>query len=107
MCVPLIVRPSSVLIGAKPKGLSWVPVETGINNAPGQTISSDRGEVQRHLDQDAAELPFQAHFAHVKVRDQRATSLTSQSNFVTVSALFDTINVPPHLKPSVAFIDRD
>ncbi|GFZ50626.1 hypothetical protein JCM24511_08384 [Saitozyma sp. JCM 24511] len=70
-----------------PKGLSWVPVETGINNAPGQTISSDRGEVQRHLDQDAAELPFQAHFAHVK------------SNFVTVSALFDTINVPPHLKP--------
>jgi hypothetical protein len=84
-----------------------VPVETGINNAPGQTISSDRGEVQRHLDQDAAELPFQAHFAHVKVRDREGTSLTPQSNFVTVSALFDTINVPPHLKPYVSWYSSD
>lgn len=96
-----------MLTSAKPKGLSWVPVETGINNAPGQTISSDRGEVQRHLDQDAAELPFQAHFAHVKVRDREGTSLTPQSNFVTVSALFDTINVPPHLKPYVSWYSSD
>jgi hypothetical protein len=44
-----------------------VPVETGINNALGEVISSDKGEVQRYLDEDGGELPFQAHFAHVKV----------------------------------------
>ncbi|KAK8858824.1 hypothetical protein IAR55_003054 [Kwoniella newhampshirensis] len=70
-----------------PAGLTWVPVETAINNVAGEKVRSDHGEVQRHIDGDAVELPYQVHFSHVK------------SNFVVVNALFDTINLPMHLRP--------
>jgi hypothetical protein len=43
--------------------------------------------VQKHIDQDGSDLPYQTHFSHVK------------SNFVTVTALFDTIAVPAELRP--------
>lgn len=38
-----------------------------MTNVPGKEIKSDQGELQRHVDKDAVELPFQAHFAHIKV----------------------------------------
>ncbi|OCF75418.1 cytoplasmic protein [Kwoniella mangroviensis CBS 8886] len=70
-----------------PAGITWVPVETAINNAKGQDLKVDQGEVQKYIDADGAELPYQAHFSHVK------------SNFVIVSALFDTFGLPTHLAP--------
>jgi hypothetical protein len=51
----------------QPKTLTWVPVETAINNAKGQDLRADRGQVQQHIDADGADLPYQAHFSHVKV----------------------------------------
>ncbi len=50
----------------QPASLTWVPVETAINNIPGQRVKSDQDALQRHLD-TGDPLPFQAHFAHVKV----------------------------------------
>ncbi|OXG18692.1 cytoplasmic protein [Cryptococcus neoformans Tu401-1] len=70
-----------------PSGLTWVPVETAINNAINDNVKSDGGEVQRFVDAEGHRLPYQTHFSHVK------------SNFVVVVALFDTIDVPIHLKP--------
>ncbi|WVO17244.1 hypothetical protein L204_104936 [Cryptococcus depauperatus] len=70
-----------------PNGLTWIPVETAINNAKSDTIRSDTGHLQKHIDSDASTLPYQVHFSHVK------------SNFVVMAVLFDTIDVPAHLKP--------
>ncbi|WWC71010.1 uncharacterized protein I206_104963 [Kwoniella pini CBS 10737] len=70
-----------------PAGISWVPVDTAINNAKVQNLKVDPGLLQKHVDADAAELPYQAHFSHVK------------SNFVVVTALFDTFGLPTHLAP--------
>nr|XP_019045357.1 cytoplasmic protein [Kwoniella bestiolae CBS 10118]OCF24287.1 cytoplasmic protein [Kwoniella bestiolae CBS 10118] len=72
-----------------PAGISWVPVETAINNAKGETIKADSGEVQRYVDADGVELPYQVHFSHVK------------SNFIIVTALFDTFGLPTHLAPYI------
>ncbi|WWC88419.1 uncharacterized protein L201_003330 [Kwoniella dendrophila CBS 6074] len=72
-----------------PSGISWVPVETAINNAKGQQAKVDNGEVQKHVDADGIDLPYQAHFSHVK------------SNFVVVTALFDTFGLPSHLAPYI------
>lgn len=55
-------------IVTQPSGLTWVPVETAINNALGQKSESDRGALQQYIDASEDILPFQAHFAHVKVR---------------------------------------
>ncbi|ORY30613.1 cytoplasm protein, partial [Naematelia encephala] len=69
-----------------PAGLTWVPVETAINNVQGQEVKGDQGVVQKHLDRsDIRRLRFQAHFADV------------QSNFISVAVLFDTKKVPAHL----------
>lgn len=81
-----------------------MPVETAINNVEGATGSSDAGDVQRHVDADKIDLPYQTHFSHVKVSCPsvlRSTcpSADPQSNFVTVTALFDTINLPNELRP--------
>ncbi|WWC62849.1 uncharacterized protein I303_105447 [Kwoniella dejecticola CBS 10117] len=70
-----------------PAGISWVPVETAINDAKGQSHKIDHGALQKHIDADGPELPYQAHFSHVK------------SNFVVVTALFDTFGLPTHLAP--------
>lgn len=51
----------------QPASLTWVPVETAINNAAEQDVRSDHGAVQRHIDADGKALPFQAHFAQVNV----------------------------------------
>lgn len=48
-----------------------MPVETAVANLPGQNVKSDQGEVQRHVDKEGVDLPFQAHFSHVKVRSGR------------------------------------
>ncbi|OCF37287.1 cytoplasmic protein [Kwoniella heveanensis BCC8398] len=70
-----------------PASLTWVPVETAINNAKGQTLRADNGEVSRKINADGEALPYQVHFSHVK------------SNFVVVTALFDAIDIPKHLAP--------
>lgn len=44
-----------------------MPVETAINNVEGVTASSDKGAVQKHVDDDNLVLPYQTHFSHVKV----------------------------------------
>lgn len=64
---PRSTQRSLLICLRQPKNLTWVPVETGINNAPSQAIAGDKGDVQRHLDSDGSALPFQAHYAHVKV----------------------------------------
>jgi len=51
----------------QPKDLTWIPVETGVNNVEGQTVTVDGGEIQKVLDRDGEVLPFQAHFSHVAV----------------------------------------
>ena len=53
----------------QPQSLTWVPVETAINHAPGsdKRVKGDAGAVQRHVDTDGEVLPYEAHFAHVKV----------------------------------------
>ncbi|WRT68029.1 uncharacterized protein IL334_005004 [Kwoniella shivajii] len=87
--------PSEMISGfpiTDPAGLTWVPVETAINNAKGQNLRVDQGEVQRHIDADSVELPYQAHFSHVK------------SNFVNITALFDTFGLPQHLSPYLTLL---
>ncbi|KAK4688517.1 presequence protease, partial [Tremellales sp. Uapishka_1] len=49
-----------------PSSITWVPVETAVNQVQGQHVASDDGQVQAHLDQDGKPLPYMAHFAHVK-----------------------------------------
>jgi hypothetical protein len=44
-----------------------VPVETAINNVDGASGSSDQGAVQKHVDADGVQLPYQTHFASVNV----------------------------------------
>ncbi|TYJ56451.1 hypothetical protein B9479_002854 [Cryptococcus floricola] len=77
-----------------PNGLTWIPVETALNTAVGDNAKSDQGKVQKIIDQDGEKLPYQAHFSSV------------ESNFVTVMALFDTINLPIHLKPYLALFQN-
>lgn len=57
--------------------LTWVPVETAICNVPGKDIKSDQGALQRHVDKDGVDLPFQAHFSHVKVSTCQHHQLTA------------------------------
>jgi len=69
---------------------------------PGKEIKSDQGALHRHVEKDNVDLPFQAHFSHVKVRHTIASHIEKadvQSNFVTITALFDTVKVPSQLKP--------
>lgn len=47
--------------------MTWVPVETAINNAVNDNVKSDGGEVQRFVDADGDRLPYQTHFSHVEV----------------------------------------
>ncbi|WVR06565.1 hypothetical protein IAU60_003596 [Kwoniella sp. DSM 27419] len=70
-----------------PADLTWVPVETAINNASGEDLTTDRGKVHEHVNADGQELPYQVHFSHV------------DSNFVNITAIFDTINIPRELAP--------
>lgn len=61
--------------------------------------------MQRLVDADGHRLPYQTHFSHVEVSstydiyEKKVIDRTRQSNFVVVVALFDTIDVPVHLKP--------
>lgn len=60
--------------------------------------------MQRFVDADGDRLPYQTHFSHVEVSStydihRKVIDRTRQSNFVVVVALFDTIDVPVHLKP--------
>ena len=77
-----------------PSSLSWVHVETAVANLPGQQIPSDRGDLQKKLDSEKVDLPFQAHFLQVS------------SNFVTISVLIDTASVSDELKPYFAIIQN-
>ncbi|WVN87093.1 uncharacterized protein L203_102269 [Cryptococcus depauperatus CBS 7841] len=72
---------------ANPNKLIWIPVETAVNKAKNDITESDTGHVQEYIDSDASTLPYQVHFSHVK------------SNFVAVTVLIDTFDVPAHLKP--------
>ncbi|BEI83257.1 hypothetical protein CcaverHIS002_0311250 [Cutaneotrichosporon cavernicola] len=76
----------------KPSELSWIPVETAINNAKNGNAKSDSGDVQRYIDADGVTLPYEAHFADVK------------SNFVSVGVLFDTAKLPQELMPYMALL---
>lgn len=51
----------------QPASLTWVPVETAVNNVEGQDVKGDRGAVQRHVDASGVKLQYQTHFSHVKV----------------------------------------
>lgn len=63
----------------KPASLTWIPVETAINDAPGTRVSADQGELQKYLDAEGVTLPFQAHFSQVKVGlPTKGTNLYSQ-----------------------------
>lgn len=70
-----------------PKDLTWVPVETALNPAPGDKISADNAKVQQYIDADGAPLPYQVYFSSVA------------SNFVTINVLFDAARLPSHLMP--------
>ncbi|WWD18715.1 hypothetical protein CI109_103169 [Kwoniella shandongensis] len=77
-----------------PASLTWVPVETAINNVAGEKVRSDQGAVQQHVDADGVELPYQVHFSHVK------------SNFIEVTVIMDTINLPTHLRPYLTILQN-
>lgn len=72
-----------------PKDLTWVPVETALNPAPGDKISADNAKVQQYIDADGAPLPYQVYFSSVA------------SNFVTINVLLDAARIPSHLMPYI------
>jgi Zn-dependent M16 (insulinase) family peptidase len=85
--------PESILTSipaTQPADLTWIPVETAINKAPGDNVKSDTGAVQAYIDADGETLPYQTHFAHIA------------SNFVLVGALLETNKIPKDLLPYVA-----
>lgn len=74
----MVCSPAHLLLTAdqfKPTEVSWIPVETAVNNIPGQNTPADNGPAQRHIDTDRTAFPFQTHFLHIPVsgqaRDQR------------------------------------
>ncbi|EIW67501.1 hypothetical protein TREMEDRAFT_33585 [Tremella mesenterica DSM 1558] len=77
-----------------PKSLTWIPVETAINNALGESKSGDRGELQKRIESDGNVLPYEVHFANV------------DSNFVHVSVLFDTIHLKAELRPYMSIFQN-
>lgn len=70
-----------------PKDITWVPVETALNPAPGDKVQADNARVQAHVDADGPALPFQVYFSSVA------------SHFVTINVLLDAARIPAHLMP--------